>query len=117
MQVFQYNLYYLKLLGLCSDRLTESTNEFMEIVNCYVILIGLAGLMFPCSGVYIINNRHNITLALRSVFVFCASIQWAGSYITFGMKMKKVKELHCETQNHVDSGKFQFIFFFSFFMI
>lgn len=106
MKVLQYNQYYLNVLGLSSDRLTEQTDEFLKTMNCYVLLFGLGGLLFPCSAIFGINHVYNIKLALKSLLLVCGCLQCVGSYISIGIKMKKVKQMHLKIQDYVDNGNF-----------
>lgn len=105
MNILQYNQFYLNLLGLSSHRLMEPTSEFLKTQNCYVLLFGLGGLMLPTSALFGIYNINNITLALKSILMLCACVQCLGSYISIGLKMKKVKQIHLKIQDFVDNGK------------
>lgn len=104
MKVLKYNQFYLTLLGISSNRLTEATNEFWKSLSSYVMLIGLVIVMFMGTLIYVFQNMYHLTLALRAILLICASLQCAGSYTSIGLKMKKVKRLQLQIQEFVDNG-------------
>lgn len=105
MKTLENNQFFMCLLGISSKRLTEPTNEFLKSINSYVILFGLAGLMFTCSFASTIIYIDNITLALRTVVLIIGSAQCLGSFICIGLKMKEVKQIFITIQEHVDNSK------------
>lgn len=104
MKTLENNQFYMCLLGISSTRLTEPTNEFLQSINSYIILFGLAGLLFTCSIVSTIIHIDNIILALRTLVLIIGATQCIGSFVCIGLKMKEVKQIFLKVQHHVDNG-------------
>lgn len=127
MKVLKFCLDYLTFLGICSDRLYESTNEFLQTINSYVFLFGFFGPLLSFSAAYIFKNFSNVELSTNAMIVLSAGIASFGGWFTIGLKMKTVKLLYREIQAIVDAGMcaslcqihtftkitIQFVFFFS----
>lgn len=104
MKVLNFCLDYLTLIGICSDRLYDSTNEFMKTINCYVCLFGFLGPLISFSAAYIVMNLSNLELSTNAAIVLTAGIASFGGWFTIGLKMKTVKLLYREIQAIVDAG-------------
>lgn len=88
--------------GIRSYRLTEETNEFFNSISSYLILL--------CTMCYVLSsiaftylNWPQFELISGSCIVALSGSQTGGMFLSFGLKMKKVKLVHVQLQQIVDS--------------
>lgn len=104
MKVLKFCLDYLTLIGICSDRLYDPTNEFFKNINSYICLFGFLGPLLSFSAAYIVTNFADLELSTNAMIVLTAGIASFGGWFTIGLKMKTVKLLYREIQEIVDAG-------------
>lgn len=104
MKALKFCLDYLTLLGICSNRLYDSTNEFLRTINSYICLFGFLGPLLSFSAAYIYKNFSDLELSTNAMIVLAAGIASFGGWFTIGLKMKTVKLLYREIQDIVDAG-------------
>lgn len=106
--VLRYNQAFMAELGIYSNRLTEPTNEFFNnriahaIVGCLLVAI-ISNILFVWFG------KTNSKSIRESLVLIVTSYQALGAYLNFGLKMKRVKELHLKLQEISDEGDFIFV--------
>lgn len=103
MKVLQISETLLTFLGICSHQLHKPTNEFLKTINAYVCLVGFFGPLCGFSAAFIYKNLSDLKTSANALIVLSAGIATAASYITIGVNMKTVKQLHNELQNVVDN--------------
>lgn len=109
MKVLELSFRYLNFLGICSDRLTEPTSEFMKLPQAYFFLIGYLGPLLTSSSLFLVNNFTDFASSTNALIVLSAGVASFGAFVTMGMNMKTVKMLYIEYQNLVDKGKSTFL--------
>lgn len=111
-QVLEYNKFFLNFLGLFPHHQSQNqpSNKCAMSIRAYVILFGLAGVMFCCSSIYVYHHKTNITLALRAVLIVCGALQCIGSYVSLKASAKTIEQLFRKVQDFVDCGKIIWMF-------
>lgn len=104
-RVLKYNQDSMSLIALHSHRLNEPTNEFVTSITSYYVSL-MNFFTFASSFVDIYENWPNLPLILVSLALGAAGIMATGMYISVGLKMKKIKELHNLLQTSIDEGTF-----------
>lgn len=105
-KVLESNQKYMTWLGIHSYRLTEPTNEFYTSFVAYYFIFSVVAFTITSSAVYIYLHLPAFEIVSEPCIVFVAGIQVVGMFISFGMKMKKVKNLHLKLQEIVNAGDF-----------
>lgn len=109
MKVLRLSLKYLNFLGLCSENLTDQTNNFMTYTpRAYIFLTGYLGPLLTASALYLIQNFTDFVSSINALIVFSAGIASFGAFCTIGLNMKTVKLLYVEFQTLADKGKGNF---------
>lgn len=100
-EVLKYNTIYLRWLGYRPYRSTEQTNEFFRSFLSY--FTSLATICFVLSSIAF-SYKYFPDLELMSVSCITAlgGFQSVCMFLSFGMKMKKIKEVHVKLQKLVD---------------
>lgn len=105
MKVLEESLHLLNRLGICSDRLNEPTNEFLQSVTGIVYLSCFLGPVITFSATYIYQNTSNTEAAINALLGVTAGSAGLGGFLTLGSKMKSVKLLYREILAMVKRGK------------
>lgn len=106
MKVLRLSIKYLNFLGMCSDNLTDQTNNFMTYTpRAYIFLTGYLGPLLTGSALYLIQNFSDFVSSTNALIVFTAGIASFGAFCTMGFNMKSVKRLYVEFQSLADKGK------------
>lgn len=92
-------------LGIYSYRLTESKNEFFTSIGTPLILFPLITLAMISSGFFIYEHLNHFTEVIETAIVFIGGTQGIGMFVSYGLQMNKIKQLHISLQEFVDHGK------------
>lgn len=103
-KVLEYNQKFMSRFGIQSHNLNEPTNEFFKSPATYYVLINVILFTIISSAIFIYENVSQFELALQTSIIVIAGLQCGGMFLTFGLNIKKVKELHINLQNFVDEG-------------
>lgn len=87
-------------LGLSSDRLTESSNEFFTSFVPYFNFTFLSINLIFCAMV-IIQEFPNLDLVLEPLIVFIGGMQGGGMFLSVGLNIENVKALYLAVQKIV----------------
>lgn len=104
MKVLDLSLRFLTFLGICSDELDRPTNEFLKTFRCIFFLVGNIYSIGIGSAVYLYYHLAELETATNALIVLTAAVASTTSFVTFGLKMKKVKLLYREIQAIADEG-------------
>lgn len=104
MKVLKSSVNYLTALGICSQRLTEPTNEFLKSFPAYISLLAYLGPIIPASIVFIFRNYHDFQASVKSVLVLSGGFAALGTFVSMGINMRTVKRLCNEFQALTDRG-------------
>ena len=97
-------------LGLSSDRLTESSNEFFQSFVPYFNFTFLSINLIFCAMV-IIQSFPNLDLVLEPLIVFIGGMQGGGMFLSVGLNIKNVKALYLDVQKIVHDERKNKLFF------
>lgn len=117
MKVLKFNEFLLNFIGVCSPKLKQPTNEFLKTINSYLVLIGLIAAV-PACATYCFNgviNDLDLSQYILALIPMVYYLSELGSVVGIGVNMKKVKRLHNELQDIIDSGIFFNLTNFTFF--
>lgn len=104
-KMLQANQYFMGLMGIYPEDLTESTTQFFRLIpNYYIICVTILNII--CCGAFIYLNPTDFVAALEAIMVILAVIQGLCMYLTIGTNWTKVKALHLELQTIVDNSTF-----------
>lgn len=110
-RVLKYNQDSMALIALHSHHLNEPTNEFVTSIIAYYVSI-LNFFIIASSFVDIYKYWPNLAFILVFLALSAAGVLAAGMYISVGLKMKKIKELHNLSQKYIDEGTFEMTLYF-----
>lgn len=79
-------------LGLSSDRMTESSNDFFKSFMPYFNLTFLSINLVFCAMV-IVQEFPNLDLVLEPLIVFIGGMQGGGMFLSVGLNIENVKTL------------------------
>lgn len=106
-KVLQTNQVFMTSLGIHSKHLTEPSNEFFKSIISYLILAALIySLILSIAQIYV--SWSDVTSRLSAMLMAFCACQAIGMFLSIGLNMKKVKELHLQLQAIVDDGLFTF---------
>lgn len=95
----------LKQNQIVMSRLTEPKNEFFTSFAVHIILFFLIYVCIILSGLWIYKNFAEFSEVIQSMNIFIGGIQSSGMFLSYGLKMKQVKQLHLKLQGTVDQSK------------
>lgn len=100
----------LTWLGIRFDRMAELTNEFFTSFPPYHLVI-VSTASITSASMFIYSNWPNLVVICQSSgIVVLGLIQVTGMFLSFGLRMKKVKTLHSQLQDIVNKqGQFIFV--------
>lgn len=101
-KVLEHNEKFITCLGIRSYCFTEPTNEFFKSISSYYILWILitsviSSLVFTCL------HWPQIEMITSSTMVLVGCYQASGMFMSFGLNMKKVKAVHLQLQEIINS--------------
>lgn len=106
-KVLKYNEYFMRWLGVHSYRFGKDTNEFLNSISTYLIL--LLSVCYVISSIAFTRiNWPQFEIISGSCIVALSGTQTGGMFLSFGLKMKAVKSVHVKLQKIADEqGKFK----------
>lgn len=102
MNVLYLNLILLKYMGLYVD---ETCNKFLQNVRFAVFLMGTTTTATISAGLYLYYHIDDMASASNALVIFTGGIACSAAFISFGTKLKKLKELYWTLQPIVNSGE------------
>lgn len=93
----------MKRLRIYTDRLSDLSDDFFNSIATHFNLVNMI-IFIVTSALFVFQSTTQLIDALRTVMVVIGSIQSLGMFITFGMKIVQVKQLHLKLQNIVDQS-------------
>lgn len=100
--ILQSNHLLMTPFGLYSDRLTEPTNEFFKSIGAYFVLT--ATMLTVIASIIGITKSVDYRFILDAILIVIAMTASFFVFLTAGMKMKEIKELHLRLQSVIDTG-------------
>lgn len=101
-KVLDHNEKFIACLGIRSYCFTEPTNEFFKSISSYYILWILITSVIS-SSVFTCCHWPQIEMITSSTMVSMACYQASGMFLSFGLNMKKVKAVHLQLQEIINS--------------
>lgn len=102
MKVLDLNLVLLKFLGLYTD---ETSIRLLQAIRFVFFLLGVTFSASVCGGIYLCYHFRELEMATNALIVLTAGVAGSTSFITFGMKLKEIKELYRTLQPIVNTGE------------
>lgn len=105
-QVLAYNKAFLSYLGVDPYRFTGHSNEFAKsILPYYIFIVGICS--FVSGSAFIFKNWPHIEVISLACLITIGTLQTSCMFFCLGLNMIKVKEMHIQLQEIVDtSGEF-----------
>lgn len=103
MKVLENSLKFFRLLGMCSDRLNEPTNDFLQSFNGYIIVLAALGPLLTFPAIYIYHNISDLESSSNAIMAIIGGSVCVGAFFNIGLQMKSVKAFYREVQAIVDS--------------
>lgn len=104
MQVLQGSLFFLRYVGICSDRTNEISGCFLRSYKSIFISFAIAQI-FISSPAYMFIHHSSFERSTGAAVVLMAALASGGAFMTLGLKMKSVKLLHHVLQTIVERSK------------
>lgn len=102
MKVLHFNLFLLKFLGLYTD---ETNIRVLQSIRFIFFLAGVIFSASVCSGIYLYYHYKELEMATNALIVLTAGMAGSTSLFTFGMSLKKIKEIFLILQPMVNTGE------------
>lgn len=87
MKVLEESLSLLKQLGICSDRLNVSTNEFLQSINGIIYFACFVGPLMISSAIFIYKNLSDLETSTNAMLVLTAGSASFGGFLTLDRGM------------------------------
>lgn len=104
-QVLKFSQIALTPIGIYSRRLLEPTNEFYTSFAAYYIIFFEIVFLTIATAVFVFVNVSDTAVALQTCGLVVGGIQGAGMFISVGVNLLIVKDLHLKLQEIVDKGE------------
>lgn len=90
--------------GIYAYRLTDPNNDFFKSYATYHVLFFLVPIFVISGSLFAYKNLDQVILALKTVFMVMVGFQAAALFLSVGLNMRSVKNLHQTLQEIVDEG-------------
>lgn len=104
LKVLTFNQAIMSKLALYSTESIDPVSEFFKSPITYYFLFNAFILDIISCGIFVYQNFTHFELALETFFVVIAGLQSGGMFLSFGLKLDKVKSLQLELQKIVNNG-------------
>lgn len=101
-EVLKYNANFMRWgLGIRPFRFSEQINEFFQSFSSFFWLLVVFCYMLS-SIAFVYKNWPQLEIIAASCIIVLGAVQTGGTFLSFGLKMEKVKMLHVKLQRIVD---------------
>lgn len=84
--------------------LMRPTDHFFKSITTYYILINTTVFLIVSSAVFVYQNWWQMEFALRTCIAVVGGCQVAGMFISYGLKMDKIREFHRKLQEIIEES-------------